>query len=49
MHSELFSMSEKAKENSAKHYNKAVALNNYEVGEEVYVFDIMGLTCQGRK
>ena len=49
MHSELFSMSKKAKENSAKHYNKAVALKSYEVGEEVYVFNIMGLTCQGRK
>ena len=49
MHSELFSMSKRAKENSAKQYNKAVALKSYEVGEEVYVFNIMGLTCQGRK
>ena len=26
-----------------------MALKNYEVGEEVYVFNIMGLTCKGRK
>ena len=32
MHTELFSLSKKAKEKNAKHYNKAVALKKYEGG-----------------
>lgn len=49
MDKELFSIIKKAQTKDDKNYGKAVKQQNYELGEEVYVFNILGLTYTGRK